>query len=191
MSYKAVKGFEGFYEISDAGVVRSIDRTISVINHGSECKRTDKGKIICPTLKRNGYLQVGLIKSGVRKYINVHRLVAIAFVPNQNNLPEVNHIDGDKQNNTAANLEWCTSKDNHAHAKEMGLGHYTDSRNGFSKAVINTVTGEEFETARMAYNSFKPSYGYVYFTRKLSGEKPNETPFKYKSPSKSTKQSRQ
>lgn len=190
MNYKAVKGFEGFYEVSDSGIVRSVDRTITVVNHGKECQRTDKGKLIRPTLKRNGYLQVGLIMSGKRTHINVHRLVAIAFVPNPNNLPEVNHIDGDKQNNTASNLEWCTSKENHAHAKEKGLAHYSDGRNGFSKEVINTVTGEEFETARMAYNNFKPDYGYIYFTRKLSGEKPNDTPFQYKSPTKSSRQSK-
>lgn len=69
----------------------------------------------------NGYLQVSLNSNGKRKNFYVHRLVAISFIPNPNKLPEVNHIDGNKSNNSVNNLEWVTSNDNKRLAAETGL----------------------------------------------------------------------
>lgn len=97
--YKDVKGFEGFYQVSNLGNVFSIK----------------KNKILKPTILDNGYLQVDLYKNTEHKKNNIHRLVAIAFIPNPYNLPQVNHKDEDKTNNNVWNLEWCTCKENINH----------------------------------------------------------------------------
>lgn len=99
--WKEIAGFEGIYEVSDQGRVKSL---------GNDKSR--KEKILKPGKKRDGYLHVGLCKYGHRKYLLVHRLVADAFIQNPNNLDTVNHKDEDKTNNAASNLEWMTRADN-------------------------------------------------------------------------------
>lgn len=74
-----------------------------------------KRKEISPTIKANGYLDVKLSNNGIKHHEYIHRLVAKAFIPNPNNLPEVNHIDGNKRNNNVDNLEWCSRLDNMQH----------------------------------------------------------------------------
>lgn len=111
--WKDIEGFEGFYQISNYGEVRSLDRFDGI--------RNLKGNILKQNLKQNGYLQVGLRKQGKRKWFSVHRLVAKHFIPNPDKLPQVNHIDSNKQNNTVDNLEWVTAKANYKHAEQNGL----------------------------------------------------------------------
>lgn len=102
-----VSGFEGLYEISDLGRMRSY-------------KVSPSGKILSLTNKTGDYIRVVLQGIGKeRKSIGLHRLVAMHFIPNPNGLPEVNHIDGNRQNNAASNLEWCTRPYNAAHARRM------------------------------------------------------------------------
>lgn len=104
-----VAGFEGYYEVSDQGRVRSVDRVVKCRGRGM---RNLPGKVR-PTQKRpNGYLFVALSRDGIKKQLSVHRLVASAFVPNPNELPMVNHIDEDKTNNACSNLEWCDAEYN-------------------------------------------------------------------------------
>ena len=92
-------------------------------NYGSRKKPTNKTILIKPTIKENGYLQTRAYNKEQKKTKNlyVHRLVAQAFIPNPDNLPCVNHIDGNKQNNRVDNLEWCSYKQNMEHAKNTGL----------------------------------------------------------------------
>ena len=113
VTWKDINGFEGFYQISSDGDVRSLDRFDGI--------RVVKGRNIKPNLKQNGYLQVGLRKEGKRKWFSIHRLVAIHFIENPENKPQVNHIDCNKQNNHVDNLEWVTSQENFAHAKDNNL----------------------------------------------------------------------
>ena len=94
--WKDIKDYEGLYQISNLGRIKSL------YNY-----RRDGTNILKPKIK-HGYYQIGLRKNGIRKFYNVHRLVAIAFIPNPNNLPCVNHKDENKLNNNINNLEWCT-----------------------------------------------------------------------------------
>ncbi|AZU98960.1 HNH endonuclease IV [Bacillus phage pW2] len=105
-----------FYEVSNFGNVRSIDRTELFKNS----TRFRKGKILKYSTGKNGYRKVVLSFSGRNKTITVHRLVALAFIPNPENKPEVNHCDGNKANNNVDNLEWSTSKENIRHYHETG-----------------------------------------------------------------------
>lgn len=115
--WKDIPGYEGLYQVSNLGRVKSLDR---VVQKG-ETTRRFHGKIIAASNKKNGYLQIKLYKNGVRQFYGVHRLVAECFVLNPDGKPQVNHIDGDKRNNRADNLEWCTASENQLHAVSHGL----------------------------------------------------------------------
>lgn len=112
--WKPVKGYEGIYEVSNIGNVRSLDR--SVIKYNALTKRDNilhiKGQIMKPSINKYGYYYLSLSKDGNRKSHLVHRLVAEAFIDNPNNLPQVNHIDENKLNNNVDNLEFITLEDN-------------------------------------------------------------------------------
>lgn len=106
------------YEVSNLGRVRSIDRTI-VNALGRTC--FFKSKMIKGRDNEDGYRYVGLALNGKTKTLYVHRLVALAFIPNPENKPEVNHCDGVKSNNHVDNLEWSTTHENIVHARVTGL----------------------------------------------------------------------
>lgn len=99
--WKEIEGYDGKYYISSWGRVKG-----------------PKG-ILTPYLNYKGYEKVGLSKNGKCEKHRVHRLVADAFIPNPYNLPEVNHIDGNKRNNSFSNLEWVTGEENRNHDKIM------------------------------------------------------------------------
>ena len=131
--WRPIKGFEGRLEVSNMGRIRSVERTVAF---GSQ-----KRKVNQTTYKlkndKDGYKMVGL--SG--KNIKVHRAVAEAFIPNPDNRPQVNHIDGNKANNRVENLEWATQEENMGHA----------SRNRLTKHVsVIRDDGEEYHTVTEA-----------------------------------------
>lgn len=103
--WRPVVGYEGLYEVSSYGRVRSLDRYDSR-------NQFREGKILKNRDNSNGYLLCGLSKNGIVKNKYIHRLVAEAFLPNPDNLPEVNHLDEDKSNNRVENLEFCNRKYN-------------------------------------------------------------------------------
>ena len=105
--WKDIEGYEGIYQVSNFGRVKSLDRY--VLRNGNSL--FVKG-IVLSQLNNRGYLTVRLCNSGKYKNYFVHRLVACAFVENLNNYTEVNHIDEDKHNNDFRNLEWCDRKYN-------------------------------------------------------------------------------
>lgn len=107
--WRPIVGYEGLYEVSSYGRVRSLDRYVKC---DYERYRLHKGKVLSPAKDRYGYLSVVLSCNGKHKTITVHRIVAQAFIPNPDNLPEINHRDEDKINNRVDNLEWCTAKYN-------------------------------------------------------------------------------
>lgn len=111
--FKPIPNYEGWYEISNYGTVRSLDRTYT---DSMGRLRTFKGVIKKNTFKPNGYPVVSLCKDGKEQQHLVHILVAQTFIPNPDNLPQVNHIDGNKNNCFVNNLEWVTAKENTQHA---------------------------------------------------------------------------
>lgn len=117
--WKDISGYEGYYQVSNQGRVRSLDRTIP---HNLFPGKTRKlcGHIM-KTNSKDEYVSVSLCKDGCVYSAVVHRLVATAFIPNPENKPQVNHIDGNKHNNAVENLEWVTDVENKHHAIETGL----------------------------------------------------------------------
>lgn len=91
------------------------------------------GKFIRGEVTRNGYVRVHVQHCGIRQHFLVHRLVAEAFIPNPLNLPQVNHKDGNKLNNSVENLEWCSASENQKHAYRTGLKSADGEKNGQSK----------------------------------------------------------
>lgn len=120
--WKFIKGYEGLYQVSDSGQIRSVSRKVSQISrYGSPMVRTYAGKPIVPRVGNRGYLYVNLSKGGKKKSYKVHRLVAFEFCSGFVEGFTVNHKDGDKLNNSANNLEWISSLDNLKHSREAGL----------------------------------------------------------------------
>lgn len=112
--WKDVEGYEGLYQVSNLGRVKSLTHYIIKENYKP---REVKGKILTPFFDRpKGYMSVSLSKNNKIKLQRIHRLVAQAFIPNPDNLIQINHKDGNKSNNNVENLEWCSCKDNIRHA---------------------------------------------------------------------------
>lgn len=143
--WKAVVGYEGLYEVSNLGRVRSLDRTTQSFHKGFNIIRNVpvKGKILSIKKQKSGYLSVSLYKNGIQKYPTIHRLVAEAFLQNPDNLPQVNHKDEDKTNNRVENLEFCTAKYNSHYSKtwENGLPKAYEVT---SKPVLQFTKSGEF-----------------------------------------------
>ena len=110
--WKEIKGFKGYYEVSNLGRVRSVDRLVLRHYKNHEKWVTWKGRIMALRLRHDGYPIVDLYKNHKRYGYAVHRLVAIAFVPNTNNRPEVDHINTDRTDARACNLRWVNRSEN-------------------------------------------------------------------------------
>ena len=106
--WRDIKNYEGLYQVSDKGEVRSLNY-----------KKTGKVQILKPAKNNCGYLLVTLSKNGKRKGFLIHRLVAEAFIPNPDNLSQVNHKDEIKTNNNYLNLEWCTASYNNSYGTRI------------------------------------------------------------------------
>lgn len=116
--YVDIEGFEGYYQVSNYGSVRSLDR---VIKEKTGKTRTIKGLVLKPRINRRGYQNVDLKKQGKRKTVSAHKLVAQAFLSNPDNKPTVNHLNGIKTDNNVNNLEWATHSENLSHAHNIRL----------------------------------------------------------------------
>jgi hypothetical protein len=116
--WKNISGYEKFYQVSNLGNVRSIERTF--VNSRGE-KRTLASGAVKAHENSKGYLKVRLWGLSKRKSFYVHRLVGLAFVENIHNKEQINHIDGVKSNNKVENLEWATASENNKHAIATGL----------------------------------------------------------------------
>lgn len=120
--WKDISGYEGYYQVSNLGEVKGVSRS-EIVNGGIRYRDVVKLKNL---IEKNGYFRVGLRKiTGKQTKFLVSRLVAIYFIDNPLNLPQVNHIDGNKTNNHVDNLEWCTGLENIRHSVKTGLRDYS------------------------------------------------------------------
>lgn len=169
--WKDVVGYEGIYQISNFGKVLSLSYR-------------DKGysKIRISQTDVSGYSVIDLHLNKKRKNFKIHRLVAIAFILNPENKPQINHKDGDKLNNYICNLEWCTASDNIYHAYRNGLNYMSERQkkiifNVKAKKVMNIKTGEVFKslTEVCKLNNITISH----LSNMLTGKIENKTNLKY------------
>lgn len=132
--WKPILGYEGYYDVSNTGKVRSLDRKRNNVRYS----RNLKGKELKQSFGNSGYLQVNLSVFGKQKIFMVHRLVGIAFVENDDIEFKIaiNHKDGNKTNNNASNLEWVSYSENQKHAYENGLNKWNPSKGKPMKSVV-------------------------------------------------------
>ena len=126
--WRAVPGYEGLYEVSNIGNVRNVRRNTLL-----RLQKTNKG-----------YIRVSLCKNGIQTGFQVHRLVAQAFIPNPNNLPQVNHRDENPSNNNVDNLEWCTAKYNINYGTARIRSINTKIKNGYINEENVGLSEEEW-----------------------------------------------
>lgn len=170
--YKAIKGYEGIYEVNELGQVRSVDRIVEIKDGRI---RKYKGKELNLHMDKDGYFIIGLSKNGIYKLMKVHRLVADAFVPNIDNLPEVHHLNHDRKDNRIQNLKWVSKdeqRDEHwrtAQSNKIGtrlrvVGHGIDKIYNSSNEVERELGIANTNALKVAKGIYKQIKGYkIYF----------------------------
>lgn len=179
--WKDIPGFEGYYQASTLGKVRSVDRYVKYKDTDGVALR--KGKILSPKTSNKGYLETTLMKEGKTYYRRIHQLIASAFLPNPNNYPYINHINEDKMDNRVENLEWCTPKYNVEAYHESRTKLYQYTLKGELVKVWNSITkaAESIHgdkggihhccAGRLANGNSKKTYlGYIWSYTPLSSE---------------------
>lgn len=148
--WRPVVGYEGLYEVSSYGRVRSLRR----------------GRILTSSINRDGYVRCHIKVNGVSKYYLVHRMVAEAFIPNPDNLPQVNHKDEDKTNNRVENLEMCNAKYNSNYGSRIERVRATKIKNG----TYTGLSREEYFKKRYQEKKDKiRDYNHQYYLKKKAG----------------------
>lgn len=175
--WKPIVNYDGYYEVSNLGNVRSVNRVIIDSNKNAF---NHKSKQLKPAKNKYGYLQVGLSINGKINSYTVHTLVAKAFINNSENKPTVNHIDGNKENNNVQNLEWATKSEQAIHSLKNGLRKMPNSwtgkfgsKHGACKSVLqyskDNVLINEFGSIIEASNKLKINASSI--TRVCKGQK--------------------
>lgn len=171
--FKTIEAYK-HYAVNELGQVSSKDRMILTIDGKSYFR---KGKILKPKKHKDGYLFVTLTKEKSKKNFYVHRLVAEAFIPNPENKPQVNHINGNKADNTISNLEWVTNAENARHAYNNGLYFRIELLKPTSQTVIDTSTNICYPTIKEAAIALNRSYTAI--RAMLKGRRKKTVPLDY------------
>lgn len=172
--WKTIKDYDGMYEISSLGEIRSTNRFVKSITGRT---RFVAGRIIKPKRNKDGYLFVTLSKNGAIKNQYIHRLSAETFIPNTENKPQVNHINGDKTDNNVNNLEWATVSENMKHAYQIGLSGNIGPNHSFAQKVIDKCTGKVYNCIKDAANELDINYASL--RNMLCGSNKNKTCLEY------------
>lgn len=177
--WENITGYEGLYQISNLGRVKSLERINYQNKHQDEI-------IMKKYLGNKGYFTVKLTKNGKTQIFTIHRLVATTFIPNPNNLPCVNHKDENRQNNEVSNLEWCSYHYNNNYgnrnkkiAKRLGMTIVSIDKNGnkkiytsISEAARKLGVNGIGNISKVLSGNSKTAYGYKWeIITKLAGEK--------------------
>lgn len=172
MIWKDVIGYEGLYEISEYGDLKSLPKWRNTGTGGY----LSKVKIKSPKKIKKGYFLHELTRDGIAKTFKRSRLVAIAFKPNPNNLPEVNHEDGNKANDHISNLEWISTSDNEKHAYRTGLkkaaylGKFgKDHNQSIAVLAVKDTSILEFESKTACAKHFNVSVTNIWRAVKFNG----------------------
>jgi len=154
--------YNGLYKVSSDGKIIT-----------DNWKNSGRTSILRPSTDKKGYLRVGLQINGKLKTFKVHRLVALAFIPNPENKPQINHKDCNKKNNNVYNLEWCTAKENTKHAIENGLHYFNTPEQSINKIIkrgeLNGCSKLNAKQVKEIRAKFKPRI----YTRKILAKEYN------------------
>jgi hypothetical protein len=166
-----IPNYEQYYEINNLGTIRSIPRRILT---KSGYYKPEKERKLTQRISNKGYLSVTLSKHGQSKTHHVHRLLALVFIPNPDNKPILNHINGNKLDNSIHNMEWVTYSENVIHAYKHGLYKSTERKR---RIILDACTGETYTSIKKAALSLNIEYSTC--RNYLSGHSPNRTCLQY------------
>lgn len=178
--WKDIKGYEGRYQISNLGNVKSLSRKTEFSD--GKPPRYEKEKLLTPAKHHKGYVKAQLRKNNNTKAFFIHRLVAQAFIPNPEGKATVNHKDGNKVNNTVVNLEWLSNQENMKHAYATGIrdnskvnemrkrpvaqyskdGQLVRTYESVKEAVELNPTFRQGGISSCALGNYKTSHGFVW-----------------------------
>lgn len=175
--WRAVVGYEGYYQVSNIGRVRSINR---IVYHPLGNKNI-KGRILKNGNDSYGYLIVVLSKDGHSKTKKIHTLVANAFIENVFNLPQINHIDENKHNNNVSNLERCTAKYNNNFGSRIERARKSNTNGKKSKEIVQLLNGIIVATFPSAHEAVrKLGYGQGHINECCRGERKTHMGYQWK-----------
>ena len=140
--WRPIKGYEGYYEVSNSGEIKSLERTIIVSGRSRKLKE----KILKPKINNDGYVHIQFSRNGCYSTFTVHRLVAEAFLEIPDDKVFVNHINGNKLDNNVQNLEWVTRSENMQHAFKLGLCSKRNRR----VRILDKCSGAKYNSMKEA-----------------------------------------